>query len=265
MADLFLNPLFQRAILGAMIVAASCAVMGVFLLLRREVFLAEAIAHGSLSGVALAFLLGVEPLWVAMIVGLTMAIATVYIRHRTTLNTESLLAIFFPILFAIGIILLSSQTAYRPELQTYLFGSLVSIGLNEIVYALIAFVLVTVVIGLLYRELTYSTFDSVAAAVRGINVKRIDYIFTIVSTIVIIVAVKSVGIVLVTAFLIIPAATARNLSKSFGQMIPIAVIHNLIATVIGILIAPNLPPGSVIVVVSGTIFLLSLILRKFSH
>jgi zinc transport system permease protein len=248
--------------MAAIIVAAMCAAIGVFLTLRKESFLAEAIAHGSLAGIAFAFLISAEPFFIALVTAIAMSVAITYVRRRTQVSSDSVIGIIFPMLFAAGIVMLSSSNSYRPELQSYLFGSLLSVSWLDIVYASVALVIVGITIMSLYSQLIYSTFDPEAAHIRGIRVAAIDYIIAIIASVTIIVAVKLVGIILVTAFLVIPATSAKLLARKFSHMIPIALAHNILAAIIGIAISPNAPPGATIVLVSGSLFLLVLVVTK---
>lgn len=249
-------PFMQRALLGGLIVALLCALLGIFITLRKESFLSDAIAHASLSGVALAFLLALEPTPVALLVGMLMAVGITYVKKNSKLSADSIIGIFYAFLFAIGIILLNASPSYQPELATYLFGSILSVTSTDLIYAITVFVITLVVTMVLFRQLLYITLDQEAAYLRGIKVGVIEYILAILASVTIILSIKIVGIILVSALLIIPATTAKLTARSFSQMLPISFIQSLLSVIAGIFISfyLNTPTGATIVIVSGIIF-----------
>lgn len=264
--DLLQQPFMLRALYGGLIVAILCAVVGVFVTLKNESFMADAVAHASLSGVALAFLLAWQPIPLALLVGVIMAIGITYLKKNSTISADSLIGIFYSVLFALGIVLINLNQSYQPELSTYLFGSILSISWVDILYSVITLTATTTVIGLMYHKFVYMTFDPEAAQIRGINTHALEYLLSILSSITIIVSIKIVGIILVAALLIIPATTAKLLAKSFTQMIPIALLYSIFTTLAGIFVSYYLdtPTGATIVLFSGLLFSLIFILKKLT-
>lgn len=263
--ELLQEPFFLRALAGGTLVASLAAIVGVFVTLRKESFIADAIAHGSLAGVALAFLISAEPLLLAILTAVAMAVLITYLKKHTQLAGDSVIGIIFAVVFAIGVLLLQLNTAYRPELQTFLFGSILAVTWQEVLITAITFVLVTLLIGSFYEQLVHLTFDREAAYLRGVKVNQMEYLINIVAALAIVVSVKVVGIILVTALLVIPATSAKLLARNFSQMIPIALIHNLAAMFIGLLLSINVPPGPVVVLVSGGIFACVFLISKLRH
>lgn len=250
------QPFMQRAILGGIIIAVLCAVMGVFITLRKESFLADAVAHASLAGVAIALVLGLQPTLIAMITGAVMSIAIVYVTKRTNISSDALIGIFYSFFFAVGIIILHSSPA-QPELDTYLFGSLLAISQIDLVISVIVFAVILLLVQGLYKKLLFITFDKESASLHGINTEILEYLLAVMASVTVIVSIKIVGIILVTALLLVPASTAKLLAKSFKQMMPLAVAQSLIAVLTGILVAYVLdtPIGSTIVICSTALFI----------
>ncbi|MFW5702699.1 MAG: metal ABC transporter permease [Candidatus Dojkabacteria bacterium] len=255
------EPFMLRAFAAGIMVALLTSMVGTFVTLRKESFIADAVAHASLAGIAIGLVATGMPLLMALMVAIFMGIAITYIRHEGGFATDAAIGILFPVLFAFGIFLISSQSGYRPELNSYLFGSLLAITLEEVFWAVATLVLVVFAFAYYYKPLLYSTFDPEAAKVAGVRVRQIDYIFSILTAISVVIAVKIAGIVLVTALFVIPATSAKLLARNFSQMLPIAIIHNLLAVSLGLLLSLNHPPGPVIVLVSAGIFLLTLLVR----
>ncbi|KXK09769.1 MAG: metal ABC transporter permease [Candidatus Dojkabacteria bacterium] len=251
-------PFMQRAIIGGIIVSILCAIVGVFVTLRKESFLADAVSHASLAGVALAFLVAGQPTVFALITGIIMSTGIVFLKKRTTVSSDALIGIVYSFLFALGIIIISAVPGYKPELTTYLFGSLLSVGKDDITLSLIVFVIAISIFSIFYRQFLFLTFDSESAYLHGIRTSKLEYLLAILTSITIIISIKIVGIILVTAMLLIPATSARMLSKSFKTMIPFSIVQSVCSVIVGIAFAFffNLPIGATIVVVSGLIIAL---------
>jgi len=217
------------------------------------------VAHASLAGVAIAFLIAVEPLIIALIVGCVLSITITYFKKNTKISSDAIIGMFYTVLFAIGVIILNTSTTFQPELSTYLFGSILSITWTDISYSLIALIISITTLLVLYPKIVYVAFDPEAAHIRGIKVNRYEYFINVMTSIAIIVAIKVVGIVLVTALLVIPATTAKYLARKFSHMIPISVTQNILAVILGIVTSYHLntPPGATIVIISGMIFLIA--------
>ncbi|KXK26831.1 MAG: High-affinity zinc uptake system membrane protein ZnuB [candidate division WS6 bacterium OLB20] len=254
----------QRAITGGLIIAVLCACMGVFVTLRRESFLADAVAHASLSGVAVAFVLGWQPTLPAMAVGTLMSVAIVYIKKRTTISSDALIGIFYSALFALGVIIINLSPVYQPELSTYLFGSLLGISRTDLLVSIVVFAVIMILIQRLYQKLVFVTFDSESAWLHGIKTELLEYLLAIMASVTVIIAIKIVGIILVTALLLVPASTARLMAGSFRAMLPLAIAQSIIAMLGGIICAYllDLPIGATIVLISTIIFMAVFVLRS---
>jgi zinc transport system permease protein len=264
MIEILQLPFMQRAIIGGIIVALLCAILGVFVTLRKESFIADAIAHGSLAGVAIALVAGYNPILPAVLVAVLMAIGITYVKQNTVVSSDAIIGIFFSVIFAIAIVIINSSTKFRPELSSFLFGSILLITWLDIIYAGVILLLLTLFIKIFYYKLLYLIFDAEAAKVRGVPVKTLEYLLNIFVAIAIVVSIKVVGIILLTAMLIIPATNAKMIASKFSQMIPLAIVHNLVSVVLGMYMSYvfNAPAGATIVITSGIIFLLVLIILK---
>jgi zinc transport system permease protein len=264
--EIISQPFMLRAIYGGILVSLLCAVLGVFVILREKSFIADGIAHGALAGVSLGLVINFEPFILALIVGILMAIGITYIQKNTNISQDAVIGIFFSTLFAIGIIILSFSNTFQPDIVRYLFGSILFINWTDIIYLVLVLSATLLIVTLLYKRLVYATLDPEAAEIRGINVTLIEYIINILIAASIIVSIKLVGIVLVTALLIIPASSAKLLAKNFKQMIPISILQTLLSTIVGILVSilSSTPTGPVIVVVSACIFFVIFLYSKLA-
>jgi zinc transport system permease protein len=254
--DILQLPFFQRALIAGIIISILCAIWGVFIVLRKQAFLSDAVAHASLTGIAIGLLLGLAPMPLAIATGVILAAGITYFKSRTILSDDSLIGILYTFLFAIGLLLLNLFPGFRPDLLSYLFGSLLSVSWGDIVLAGSTLAVTLVLVAVKYKQLLYFTFDPESARLRGINTRAYEYLVNILSAVATIIAIKSVGIVMVSALLLVPAASARLLAKNFHQMFPYAVTVGLISAISGSLgsYILNTPSGPTIVVVSVLIF-----------
>jgi zinc transport system permease protein len=262
--DLLQQPFMQRALYGGLIVALLTASIGVFVTLKKQSFLADGVAHASLAGVAIAFALAISPTPIALLTGVFMAIAITYIQKNSNLASDAVIGIVYSFLFAVGIIVLNLSPSYRPELSTYLFGSILSISWGDIGYAFVTLLVTLLFFTSFYRQLIYVTFDTEAAQIRGIKTQRFEYLQNILTSIVIIVSIKIVGIVLVTALLIMPATAAKLIARNFKQMMPLALIISVISFFSGMIMSYlwNSPTGATIVVSSALLFFLIFVFQN---
>lgn len=245
-----------RAIAAGILIAILTSIIGVFITLKQKAYLSDGIAHASLAGIAFALLLSFQPIIFATLVAIIMAVGITYFEKRVKINFDALIGIFYSVFFALGIIIINLSESYQPELISYLFGSLLFVTWVEVVLALAVTLFTIMVVTIAYEKIVYATFDRQAAHVRGVRVHLIDYFINILAAVSIIIAVRIVGVVLVAGMLIIPASTARLVSKSFGDMIPLAIVFNIFNVLAGIVISYYLkvPPGATIVVLGGACF-----------
>lgn len=262
--DLLQYEFMQRAFIGGIIVSLSCALVGVFITLRKESFISEAVAHSSLAGVALAFLISIEPLYFALLVGVITAVGITFIQKRSRISSDSVIGIFFSLIFAIGIIILSFVKGYRPELTTFLFGSILSVNYTNILLAFIILLFGGFFIFRFLEKLLYISFDPESAKIRGLDVVFFEYAIRILSALVIISSIKVVGIVLVTALIVIPASSAKLFARNFKQMFPLTIFFSFLSVVLGLLTSyyVDIPSGATIVVITALLFALALGIKK---
>ncbi|HEX9804538.1 MAG TPA: metal ABC transporter permease [Candidatus Dojkabacteria bacterium] len=247
-----------RAYAGGLFVAVLCGLIGVFVVLRKQSFIADGIAHASLSGVAFALVLSFQPFVPALLAGILMAVLITFLQKKTKISSDALIGIIFSVMFALGIIILNLSDSYQPEISTYLFGSILSISIADLFYSFVLLIIILITVSVFFKKILYVTFDKNSAFVRGIKTDLIEYIINILIATTVIVSIKMVGIILVSALLIIPAASAKLIAKNFSQMIPLSIAQSLISTAIGIIVAVilDVPVGATIVVTSGIIFII---------
>jgi ABC-type Mn2+/Zn2+ transport system permease subunit len=259
-------PFMQRALLAGVLVGMMTSLLGVLVVLRRSAFFGDAIAHSSLAGVAVGLLTGWHPLLTAAAVGVGIATSLHVVERRTRLPLDTVLGFILPFFMAIGVLLLSLKPGYQPELMSFLFGSILTVSrANLLVIALITMV----VLGIFYQvrsQLIFAAVDEEAAQLAGVRVGWLLTGYYILLALAIIASLRTVGVILVNALLIIPAATAKMLARSLMHMFVLTPLLGTACVVGGIIVsyALDLPSGPAIVVLSGLLFL-SVALWRWCH
>lgn len=256
----FLRPLFIGLILGILM-----AVLGVLIVLRRMSFFSDAIGHAALTGIALGLLLNINPFFTALIYVLLIATAISVIKLKSNLHLDTLLGVFFSASVALGVILIQLTPGYQANLISFLFGNILTVSQIDVILTLFVSAIALITILLCGKKFIAITFDSALAKAEGIPVATYDLIFFLLLAGVIALSIKLVGVILVTAMLIIPAASAQNIARSLTTMFVISIISGLLSVAIGMFasVALNSSSGPTIVIVSTIFFTLSLLLKPF--
>jgi zinc transport system permease protein len=264
MLDIFQYGFILRGIEIGVIIGAIAPLIGIFLVLRRYSLIADTLSHVSLAGVAIGLLLNVNPLLTAIGVSVLSSFAIEKLRLSKRVYGESALSIFLSGSLAIALIILSLAHGFSVDLFNYLFGSILTVKQSDVYIILGVGIVVLVAIILLYKELIYITFDEEAAKVGGIPTKLINNIFIILAALTVALAIPIVGILLISALIVIPVVAALQFKKSFWKTLFLAEIFSLISIFLGILTSfyLNLPAGGAIVFTTLIIFVLTLSYKK---
>ena len=264
MFDIFSYGFILRGVEVGLIIGAISPLIGIFLVLRRYSLIADTLSHVSLAGVAIGLLLNVNPLLTAIGVSVLSSFAIEKLRLSKKVYGESALSIFLSGSLAIALIILSLAHGFSVDLFNYLFGSILTVKQSDVYIILGVGMVVLIAIILLYKELIYITFDEEAAKVGGIPTKLINNIFIVLAALTVALAIPIVGILLISALIVIPVVAALQLKKSFWKTLVIAEIFSLISVFVGILASfyLNLPAGGAIVFTTLIIFVLALFWQR---
>lgn len=262
--DIFQYSFMVRGMEAGIMVAIIAPLIGIFLVLRRYSLIADTLSHVSLAGIALSFLLGINPILGALGVTILASLGIEKLRASKKVNGETALALFLSGSLALAIVLLSISHGFNANLFNYLFGSIVTVTQNNVyIIAALAVVVITLLL-LFYKELIYTTFDEEAAKVSGIPTNIINTIFITLTAVTIALSIPIVGVLLITALIVIPVISALQLRKSFTTTVIIAEIISVVSVISGILISfyLNLSTGGTIVLLMLAVFLFLFIMRK---
>jgi zinc transport system permease protein len=246
----------QRALLAGLIIGLGCAVLAFFVVLRRMAFVGVGISHAALGGVALGVLLGIDPLVAAL--GFSVAVAWLIgaVAGRGKLSEETAIGIFFPTAMALGVALMAGTPDYRQDLLGYLFGNILLVQPSDLVFAAVLVGGTLLVTAFFFKELLFISVDEETARAAGLPAARLRYLLLTLLALTIVSAIKVVGIVLVSAFLVIPAATAQMLAPGVRSMLFLSIAAALVSVVGGLWVAwmVNLPSGAAIVLLAAGLF-----------
>ncbi|MFH1527946.1 MAG: metal ABC transporter permease [Bacteroidota bacterium] len=265
MLEILQYPFMQRAIIGGLILGMMLAFMGVFVILRRMAFFGDGIAHASLAGIAIGILTSYNPLIIAIAFSVVLAILIFYLERKTTLSSDVIIGIFFTSSMALGIVLMSLKSGYQPELISFLFGNILAIQVSELIIMSVFAIMVLSFLIYFYRQITFIALDREGAKVAGINTGILDLIFYIALAIAVVLGVKILGIVLVSALLIIPASIGKLLVSSFKALIITSIVLAEITILGGLLLSYtlDLPAGGMIVLFGAALFFIALFTNKY--
>jgi manganese/iron transport system permease protein len=268
--DFLLDPMgygfMQRGLVAAILVGVVCAVMGAFVVLRGLAFIGDAVSHAAFPGLVVAYMLGI-PLYIgAAVAAVGTALAIGAVARRGALRFDTAVGVLFAGTFAFGILLFSTIKGYVSDLFSYLLGNVLGITFTDIVQVAILGAIVLLIVAVLRKELLYSSFDPAGAAASGLPVQTLDYLLLGLVGVTIVVSIQAVGIIMVVAMLVTPAATGQLLVDRFWDLVRVAVAVSLVAAVSGLYLSFyfNVASGASIVLVETLLFGLALVLSPKS-
>jgi zinc transport system permease protein len=256
MAALFAYGFLQRAFLAGVLIAVACAVLGLFLVLRKDAMIGHGLAHIAFAGVALGLALNVLPLAAALAVAAAAAVGVMRLKDRAGLHGDTAIGIFSSLGLAVGVLLASLARSFNVELMGYLFGDILAIEPHEVGLTVALAAAILVVVKLNYAKLLYMTFDRDSARAAGVRVDRLDTLLMVLTAVTIVLGMKVAGILLVAALLVIPAAAGLQAAASFRAAVltstAVAVVS--VAGGLALSIALNVPASSAIVLLGFAAF-----------
>ena len=265
MIELLNEPFVLRAMIAGILLGFVASYFGAFVVQRRMSFLGDGLAHAAFGGVALGLYLGTSPLLIAVPFTLLTALAITYLKEKTKLESDTSIGIFFAVSVAIGIVFISLNRQYSADAYSYLFGSIITVSTEDI-WMTVGLALLSVVTFFgLWKRWAYATFDPELARADGLNVLRDDFLLSLMIALTVVIAVKVVGIVLIASYLVIPAATARMLSRRFFSMTVASVCIGIVSSLAGLVLSIELdmPTGAMIILIQSLLFVAGTIIGKF--
>ncbi len=254
----------QRAIAASVLIGLVCSVMGVYVVLRGLAFIGAGVAHASFGGVALGVVLGVNPLFTAAAFCVATAWSIGIVSRTGKVKEDTAIGIFFASTMAFGIVLIGLLDEYNTDLFGYLFGSVLAISESDLWLTVGLSVGVLGVIALLYKELLFITFDPEAAEASGLPARALYFLLLGLLAVTIVVSLKVIGIILVSALLVTPAAAAYQLTTDFKKMMALSAFFGVFSALLGLALsyALDTASGATIVLTATGIFFITAIVSR---
>jgi manganese/iron transport system permease protein len=261
----FLDPFsygfMQRGLVATLLIGVVCAVMGTFVVLKGLAFIGDAVSHAAFPGLVIAYILGL-PLYLGgavAAVGTALAIGLVSRRGRLRFDTS--VGVLFAGTFAFGVLLFSTINGYVGDLLGYLLGNVLGISIGDLVQVAVLGAIVLAIVLVTRKELLYATFDPLGAAASGLPVAALEYLLLGLLGVTIVVSIQAVGVILVVAMLVTPAATAQLLLVRFERLMLLASVLAMVAALIGLYVSfyLNVASGASIVLVETLFFGIALL------
>ncbi len=258
----------QRALLAGTLIAVLCSVLGVFLVLRRMSLIGDGLAHVTFGSTAIALALklySAASLLVSLPIVLLASLGILKLTEKARLSGDAAIGIVSSLGISAGIILASVGGGYNVDLLSYLFGNILSISSEEVAIAIGLFCVVMVLLALFFQDLFAITFNEELAKVSGIRTNTINAVLVLLTALSVVLAMKLVGIMLISSLLILPAASALQLARSFKGCVAMAAIQGCCSVVSGIFISfyTNLPTSATVMMVNFAFFGSAYLIRRF--
>lgn len=250
MIELFTYSFMQRALIAAILIGLATGLVGPYLVLRRLSLLGDGLAHLAFAGVAIGFLLGVNPLLSAFVIVVLGSLVVRKLIQRDVYG-EAAIALILSFGIGTGVVIIGATRGFGTDLFSYLIGSILALNWLSVAYLAILTAIIFGFVFVFRRELFLLSFQKDVASLLSRRTKFVDYAFSILVALVTLLAVQAVGILLVTALLVVPSLIALALSKSFSQTTTIAIFMSSLASLLGIIgsFYLDIPPSGLIVLI----------------
>jgi len=258
--EIFELEFMQNAFMAGILLSLVLAFVSFFIVLRRFSFIGVGVAHSAFGGIALGALAGLPPTLTAICFAVVVSNAIGLVSQKGKLSTDTAIGIFFSLAMALGVIFIGFSDKYNVDLFGYLFGNILAVSKTDLTIITVLGGLVLAALTLFFKEMLFIAFDREVAYVSGIAVTLFDHFFLTLLAVSIVISIKLVGIVLVSALLVIPGAAAAQVTRHYSTMIAVAIAVALTATVGGLFVSyyADLASGATIVTLAATIFFLTL-------
>jgi manganese/iron transport system permease protein len=246
----------QRSLIVAVVVGGLCSTLGTFVILRKLSFIGDGVAHASFAGIVIAYLRGINFEIGAAAVAVLTALGIGYINRRGGISLDTAIGVLFTGVFALGVFLISQAHSSTVDLQDFLFGNILGVSPLDLAIDVAVAALVLITIALAFRPLVFASFDPVVAQAAGVPVVALDYVLLVLLALTIVVSLESIGIILVAALLVTPAAAAAQVTRRFVPMLATSIVIGVGSCVAGLLLSyyAAAASGATIVLVATVVF-----------
>lgn len=259
LTDPWASEFMVRSLLALIMVSVVCAVMGSFVVVKGMAFIGDALAHASFGGVAAAFVLGGSIYLGAAVAAILTSLGIVFVSRRSGLRFDTAIGVLFVGAFALGILIVSRQEGYIVDLFSFVFGNVLGVGQDDLLLIAAVGAAVLVLVALFYKELLFTAYDPAMAAAAGLPVAAMQYGLLGLIALTIVISLKAVGIVLVVAMLVTPAATAQLLVRRLHLIMAVGAGVGIVSSLVGLYLSyhADVSASAAVVLTATVLFLLT--------
>ncbi len=254
----------QKALIAGISVAIICSFMGTFLVLRRYALFGDGIAHVAFGGISVGLFLGVAPLWSAFVVSVLGGLGLQKLRSSTKISGDAAVAVILVSGLAVGVTLVSASGGFSVDLFSFLFGSILLISIEDTITIIAISAGIVGMLLVFQKQFLHISFNEEQAKVAGLNVTMLNYLFVVIAAVTVVTSMRLVGILLISALIVIPNLSAMLFGKGFKKTIVISVSMSVVSVVVGIFLSYylNLAPSGMIVLIAVALLLGTLTCRS---
>jgi len=253
----------RNALLAGLLASFICGIIGVFVILKRIVFISGGIAHSSFGGIGLGYLLGLNPTLTTLLFSIISALSIGFVSRRTKLHEDTAIGILWTVGMSLGIVFVGLSKGFAPDLFGYLFGNILAVTFSDIVLMLVLSIAIILTIALFFKEFLILSFDEEFGGAVGVPTEMLYLLLLCLVALTVVILMKVVGLVLVIAFLTIPAATSKFLTNDLKKMMLISTLLGALSVILGLWFSYSfdIASGAMIVLTSAGIFLLTYLFK----
>ncbi|MCE5226252.1 MAG: metal ABC transporter permease [Porphyromonadaceae bacterium] len=265
MTDLLQYAFFQNALLGSLLTAIACGIVGTYIVSRRLVFITGGITHTSFGGLGIGFYAGVNPILTALIFSVMSAFGVEWVSRKQGIREDSAIAGFWSLGMALGVIFIFLTPGFAPNLSAYLFGNILTISYTDILWIGVLATVLIIFFLLFHREILYVAFDNDFAVTQRLPVKLVEYTMMFFIAVTIVLSIRLVGIMLLMSMVTIPQITINLFTSNFNKIILGSVALGFLGCLAGLILSYflNVPSGAFIILVLIIFFLVAKVLLFF--
>ncbi|MDI6643498.1 MAG: metal ABC transporter permease [Methanobacteriaceae archaeon] len=254
----------QNAFIAAVLVSLACGVVGTYVVIKKIVFISGGISHAAFGGIGLGYLIGLNPIITAIPFSILTALSIGFLSKKVELSEDTAIGILWSVGMALGIIFVNLSPGYAPDLMSYLFGSILTVPLFDLIIMLVLDIIILLTVFVFRREFTAISFDDEFSKVVGIPSDVMYMLLLCLVALSVVVLIKAVGVILIIALLTIPAAISKNFTYNIHRLMVYSTLTGIILTSIGLWLSYlfNLASGATIVLVLGFAFILVSLIKK---
>jgi len=249
----------RNALLAGLLAAVACGIVGVYVVVKKIVFISGGIAHASFGGIGLGYFLGINPITGALFFALASGLAIGGVTRKTRLPEDTAIGILWAMGMALGVIFIALTPGYAPDLMSYLFGNILTVPFSDILLMLVLDVVIIGIVVALYKEYLILSFDEEYGTAIGMPVEKLYLLMLAMISLTVVVLIRVVGMILVIALLTFPAAMARQFTYNMKKMMLLSVLFGFLFTFAGLWLSYvlRLPSGATIILLGGTTLTMS--------